>query len=171
MKKTDKLSKYVFRAGGEVDVDRLIELVDGRMAWMDRMGIDQWNNSHYHERYPRTYYMERARNGELFVLERMSDHTVVAAGVLFETDKRWGEMPESAFYVHHLVALEGEKGAGEAYVRLAADYARSKGKQYLRLDSKIGNASLERWYDRLGFVAVGECIDLYYEGILRQLPL
>lgn len=171
MKKIDKLSKYIFRIGGVEDVDRLIELVDSRMAWMDRMGIDQWNNSHYHERYPRSYYMERARHGELFVLERASDHRVVAAGVLFETDKRWGEMPESAYYVHHLVAQESEKGAGEAYVRFAAAYARDKGKQYLRLDSKIGNASLERWYDRLGFVAVGQCIDLYYEGVLRQLLL
>ena len=165
------MQNYIFRQGSVDDVDRLIELVDQRIAWMDRMGIDQWNNSHYHERYPRTYYNERAQRGELYVLERASDHRTVAAGVLFDTDPRWGERPESAYYIHHLVADVDDKGAGEAYVRHAADHARAAGKQYLRLDSKIGNASLERWYDRLGFTAVGECIDLYYEGILRQLPL
>lgn len=165
------MNDYIFRKGDITDADTLISLVDRRIAWMDRVGIDQWNHSHYHERYPREYYLERARRGELFLLCRRSDGEAVAGAVLFETDPRWGERPESAFYIHHLASVEEEKGAGAEYVRHAAEYARRAGKQYLRLDSKIGNDALERWYTRLGFEAVGECIDRYYEGILRQLPL
>lgn len=168
-----EIEGYVFRKGAESDVDRLIGLVDERMAWMDRMGIDQWNNSHYHERYPREYYMERSRRGELFVLCDGESGEVVTAGVLFEEDPRWAKSGATgtAFYVHHLVATERHKGSGSLYVAAASDYARRCGKEYLRLDSKIGNAALERWYSRMGFVAVGECQDLYYEGVLRELRL
>lgn len=165
------MEEYRFRQGGPEDVESLIGLVDRRMAWMDRVGIDQWNNSHYHERYPREYYRERAARGELYVLERLGDGEAVAAAVLFERDARWGERPESAFYIHHLASSEDVKGAGAEFVRRAAEYARSRGKQFLRLDSKIGNEALERWYNSLGFKAVGECVDLYYEGVLRELEL
>lgn len=165
------MNRYIFRAGKEDDVERLIKLVSSRMEWMDRMGIDQWNNSHYDERYPREYYIECMNDNRLFVLEDTESRLVVAAGVLFEYDPRWGDIGGDAFYLHHLVADENAKGSGRIYVLQAYRFAEKMGKEFLRLDSKKGNQKLEEWYSDLGFKAVGHCSEQYHEGILRQIPI
>jgi hypothetical protein len=44
-------------------------------------------------------------------------------------------------------------------------------KAFLRLDSAIDNPALTRYYEALGYLPAGHCVDGLYEGILRQKAL
>ena len=41
----------------------------------------------------------------------------------------------------------------------------------MRLDSAVGNKTLETYYTSRGYVEAGRCKDGLYEGILRQKKL
>ena len=46
------LHNSLFRSGTIYDVPDIIGLIERRIEWMDCNGINQWNKSHYRERYP-----------------------------------------------------------------------------------------------------------------------
>ena len=160
---------YSFRQARPDEIQAVFDLIMGRVAWMDQVGIRQWNTTKYDRRYPLSYYEERRQKEELFVL---TDHTgdIVAVGALLHEDARWPE-PESAFYLHHLASRVDAKGTASIFLQMAEDYTARKGKRYMRLDSAVGNKTLEHYYTSRGYVEAGYCKDGLYEGILRQKEL
>ena len=62
------LHNSLFRSGTIYDVPDIIGLIERRIEWMDCNGINQWNKSHYRERYPDGYYIQAAEKGLLYVL-------------------------------------------------------------------------------------------------------
>lgn len=107
----------VFGKAYERHVDAFLELIDERIEWMNAVGIDQWNNNHYHERYPKEYFLDVARSGKMYMLSNKDDGKMVAGAVLFEEDKRWGKMSSSAYYLHNLAASLREKNSGRRFGR------------------------------------------------------
>ena len=160
---------YIFRQATPQEIRAVFDLIMGRVAWMDQVGIRQWNTTKYDQRYPLSYYEERRQKEELFVLTDM-EGDILAVGALFHEDERWPE-PESAFYLHHLASRVDAKGAGSVFLQLAEDYTARMGKRYMRLDSAVGNKTLESYYTSRGYVEAGFCKDGLYEGILRQKEL
>ncbi len=163
--------KYIFRKIKEYEIPTMFELIKSRVKWMDKVGIKQWNVTDYLNVYPLSYYMEHFRNGEVFVLVDSKDEMVCAA-VLKSKDERWkgsnfdDDIP--SFYVHNLASKIGAAGTGRVFLELAEKYAKSVGKVYMRLDSAVDNDELTAYYDSMGYIPVGFCIDGAYEGILRQ---
>ncbi len=47
----------------------------------------------------------------------------------------------------------------------------NKTNDVLRLDCIRGNEAINRFYERAGYVACGECMDSPYHGILREKRL
>ena len=162
--------RYKFRKALQQEVPAVFALIMRRVAWMDRVGIRQWNTTKYDERYPLDYYEERRQMDELFVLEDGATGQILCVGALFHEDVRWPD-PESAYYLHHLAAEVDAKGAGSMFLQKAEAYTASQGKQYLRLDSAVGNKTLEDYYTSRGYEEAGRCADGLYEGILRQKKL
>lgn len=160
---------YRFRQAAPQEIRAVFDLIMGRVAWMDEVGIRQWNMTKYDQRYPLDYYEHRRQLQELFVLEDDSGR-IVSVGALFHQDERWPE-PASALYLHHLASRVDAKGTGSIFLEMAEAYAASQGMEYLRLDSAVGNQTLEDYYTRRGYVAAGSCKDGLYEGILRQKKL
>ena len=163
-------SNYIFRQAKPEEIRAVFDLIMGRVAWMDQVGIRQWNTTKYDQRYPLDYYEMRRQMEELFVLEDTSTGQILSVGALFHEDERWPE-PESAFYLHHLASRVDAKGTGSIFLQMAEDYAACMGKQYMRLDSAVGNKTLEAYYTSRGYVEAGRCTDGLYEGILRQKRL
>lgn len=161
-------TKYLFRKATPQEVPAVFALIMARVAWMDRVGIRQWNMTKYDECYPLAYYEKRRQMDELFVLTE--DEKILCVGALFHEDERWPDA-ESAYYLHHLAADPDAKGAGSIFLEMAENYTVSQGKQYLRLDSAVDNPVLENYYTSRGYVAAGRCTDGLYEGILRQKKL
>ena len=162
--------KYIFRLAAQQEIPAVFNLIMGRVAWMDVVGIRQWNTTKYDERYPLHYYEQRRQQEELFVLEDGATGQIVCVGALFHEDERWPD-PESAYYLHHLASHVNAKGTGSIFLQRAEEYTASQGKQYLRLDSAVGNKILEDYYTSRGYVEAGRCVDGLYQGILRQKKL
>ena len=62
-------------------------------------------------------------------------------------------------------------GLGKEMLAYAEDFARERGKPFLRLDSQKVNDTLSRYYEALGYLPAGECVDGAYVGILREKSL
>lgn len=162
--------RYIFRQAAAQEIPAVFRLIMDRVAWMDRVGIRQWNTTKYDERYPLYYYEQRRQQEELFILEDRLTGKLLCVGALFHEDERWPD-PESAFYLHHLASALDAKGAGSIFLEAAEHYTASCGKQYLRLDSAVGNKTLEDYYTSRGYTEAGRCTDGLYAGILRQKQL
>ena len=160
--------KPVFRPVLPEEAPKVFSLVMSRVAWMDRVGIHQWNDTKYDERYPLFYYEQKAHDGELFALEDSGEFLCV--GALFREDARWPE-PAKALYLHHFAASVDRKGIGSLFLQEAEKYAKAQGLEYMRLDSAVGNQKLEKYYTSRGYTECGRCQDGLYHGILRQKKL
>ena len=160
---------YHFRQARREEIQAVFDLIMGRVAWMDVVGIRQWNTTKYDQRYPLDYYEMRRQKEELFVLTDQQDQ-ILAVGALLHEDERWPEHA-SAYYLHHLASRVDAKGCGSIFLQMAEDYTAQMGKTYMRLDSAIGNKNLEQYYTSRGYVEAGRCSDGLYHGILRQKKL
>lgn len=164
--------EYRFRLLLPGELPAMLALIHQRIAWMDQVGIRQWNVTDYDGVYPPEYYAACQEKGELFALEDVSGGQIVCVGALKEEDPRWPEsFDEPAFYLHHLAADVACRGAGRRFLREAEQHAARVGKRFLRLDSAIDNPALTRYYESQGYLPAGTCIDGLYEGILRQKQL
>ena len=162
---------YLFAQGTLGDLPRFYDLLRERIAWMDEVGIQQWNTTDYWAVYPESHYEALTERGELYVLRREEDGVLVAAAALYESDPRWPDCTPPAFYVHHLLTDMGEKGAGRELLRHCEELGRQRGKVYLRLDCAIDNERLNRYYEEQNYVFAGTCVDGVYVGNLRQKRL
>lgn len=160
---------YIFRQAQQTEIQAVFDLIMGRVAWMDQVGIHQWNTTKYDQRYPLDYYEMRRQQEELFVLTDAQDQ-ILAVGALLHEDERWPEHA-SAYYLHHLASRVDAKGAASIFLKEAEAYTARMGKRYMRLDSAVGNTTLEVYYTSRGYVEAGFCKDGLYEGILRQKEL
>lgn len=151
------------------DLDGVIALIAERIAWMDAVGIKQWNRTGYFTRYPRAYFLSLTEKKELFVAEDESGIAGVMA--LFSEDERWPDDGVPALYVHHLAAALRCRGLGRKLLAWAECYAAGAGKERLRLDSAVGNEKLEYFYAAQGYLEAGFCDDGPYHGVLREKRL
>lgn len=164
-------NKFEFRHGTVGDVPDVIRLIERRIEWMDRNGINQWNKNHYRERYPDSYYVQTAENGQLYVLADKESGRIMAGAVLLTDDYRWGESDDKAYYVHNLVSDIDVREAGKEIVSQIENHARLQGMRYVRLDCIVGNQRLNTWYETLGYEYVRTITDGEYQGKLREKEL
>ena len=161
--------RYRFRPLAHDELPAMHALIHQRIAWMDEVGIRQWNVTDYDGVYPPAYYEACWQRGELFALTEAATGAIVCVGCLKTADDRWPDgHAASALYLHHLAASLAHKGAGRAFLRAAEDHAARNGYAFLRLDSAVDNPALTRWYESQGYLPAGRCVDGLYEGILRQ---
>ena len=162
--------RFLFRAAEAHEVQTVFDIIMDRVAWMDTVGIQQWNTTKYGERYPLDYYEQKRQMDELFLLEDTQTGEILCVGALFHEDERWPEQA-NARYLHHFASVVGKKGIGSTFLELAEQYAADRGIEYFRLDSAVGNTVLENYYASRGYVEAGLCDDGLYHGVLREKKL
>lgn len=162
---------FSFRQAVPADVPRVLEIISARIEWLAGKGIDQWCGADdYLAYYTPDYFARHARRGGIFLA--VCRGTTAACITVLESDgTRWPYDGTRAYYLHNLASDTRFAGAGRALVDFCAEKAVHEGVEALRLDSKKGNAALGRYYDELGFRAVGECDDEGYRGILWEKRL
>ena len=161
---------YIFRQIKKEELPIFFDIILSRMKWMDEVGIKQWNVTKYDQVYPLTYYEGKRQSGELFVLEDKNTGKIVCGAVLKHHDERWKDDPP-AIYLRNFATRLDAKGVGLIFMEYAESYAADIGKDYFRLDSADDNIPLAKYYENLGYVPVGKCVDGMYTGILRQKKL
>eukprot|EP00833_Pecoramyces_ruminatium_P006702 jgi/Orpsp1_1/1180734/evm.model.c7180000074467.2 len=158
--------KYIFRKIKKEEVSELFDIILSRMKWMDEKNIDQWNTDNYDKRFPQCYYEEREQEGELYVLVDAISNEVLCGAVLLEEDERWeNDDNEPSLYIHNFVSKINNPGIGKIFLEYIENFAKSKGKIFLRLDSPVKNPKLGELYEKQGFIPTGGyCLLKNYKG-------
>ena len=143
----------------------ILDIIGKRIAWMDRKGLYQWNKTDYLGVYPPEYFKELIEREIVFIA--CEEERVLGVMALFPEDPRW-EKPGTAYYVHHLATSIEVAGVGKELLAFAEAYALEHNKEYLRLDCQQVNLPLNRYYEALGYVHCGVCIDGEYVGNLME---
>ncbi|OUM63648.1 hypothetical protein PIROE2DRAFT_61171 [Piromyces sp. E2] len=160
---------YIFRKIKENEVSLMFQLILDRLKWMDKKNINHWNVLGYDKIYPISYYEEKFQQGHIYALVNANTNEILSAAVLLEEDESW-ENNDPSIYIHNFISKVGLPGIGKIFLKYTEDFAKLKGKKYLRLDSSGDNAKLTEYYNKLGFIPVGTCVyvDGRYKGVLRQ---
>jgi ribosomal protein S18 acetylase RimI-like enzyme len=140
--------------GDVADAAALRGLRDEAAGWQAARDISQWRVGDV----PLERYETQLAAGEWHVVRSPGSGVVAGLRLLWADPVPWGERPPDAAYVHHLVvsrSLAG-RGVGRMLLSWAADQARTRGREFLRLDCMAANAGLRAHYRSLGFVEVGE---------------
>jgi GNAT superfamily N-acetyltransferase len=149
------------------DIPAILELLQLRIQWMDEKGLYQWNKTDYLGVYPYEHFENLMKQDVLFVAV---EQTLVGVMALLKEDPRWPNHVKTR-YVHHLATHTDYKGLGVTMLKFAEELVIAEGGNVLRLDCQTVNAELNRYYEDLGYICVGTCIDGAYEGNLMEKPL
>ena len=162
------MTDAVFIIGDRSDAEELFEIIKRRVIWMDKNGVDQWNNHDYLNVFPFEYYLKKADEKKLFVYKK--NGKVVCGAVLETSDNRWTD-GEKAIYVHNFAADEDRPGAGRKMLEYIIGLAKDRGCRFVRLDCDVENEKLNAYYDSFGFYGLDEFTEGPYRGIKKQKEL
>lgn len=163
--------KYIFKLADKALLDKIYNLYEKRIEWMDEVGIKQWNTTNYNEAYPKSYYRNQIESNNLYVLLNDS-FEVLGAIILTEDDYRWNDCSKyKAYYLHNFVTDNKVKGIGKVILKSVEELAKENNKQKLRLDCAEDNEFLNNYYENSGYILVGKCIDGVYKGNKREKTL
>lgn len=166
------MTDYTFRLAKIEEVETIFRLYVGRIDWMDKNGIRQWNATRYLELYPLSYYIRQCELGNLYVMECGENGIISGAVVLFEDDRRWPDTKNiRAYYIHNLVSAPGANGVGARLIAEAETLAKDAGKQAVRLDCAVDNTFLNNYYASKGYMAIERFNEGLYSGVLREKKL
>ena len=144
------------------DVSRLLEIFDEARGTIKALGIDQWQNG-----YPsREVVAEDIAKDRSYVTEL--DGQVCGTFVLVDDgeitydkiyDGHWltGDDSKSYVAVHRVAISVKSRGSGisTSIVNYAAEYARSLGRESVRIDTHEGNVVMRRMLEKHGFSHTG----------------
>jgi len=157
---------YLFEKAKIEDLETIYTLINERMMWMLARGIDQWEPNHYWNIYPKSYYYDMMTQGKLYVLRGQE---VLGAIILYEEDNRWENGKDiPAYYLHNFVTTLKVKGIGKIILKEVEQLAIKNSKEVIRLDCMAKNDFLNGYYENLGYLLVGNCVEGIYYGNLRE---
>lgn len=159
--------EYIFRRAQQQDVDSIMTIIKDRIDWMAEKKIHQWGQE-YLEMYPKEYFCDHAKKGQLYVAQTL-DGEIVGAIVMMPQDPYWSEdLGKNCYYLHHLATKQKAHGAGTGLMAYCEEIARQEGKESMRLDCQKGNEYLNKLYEGMGYEYVCTMVDGGYEGIKRE---
>lgn len=161
------MEKMIFEKASADEVKEIFSLYEKRVEWMEKNKIHQWNETDYLGSYPKPYYEEQQKSGNLYVLKIRGK--IAGAAVVLRDDARWKDFESRpSFYVHNLVTDIQAKGAGKVILGEIEKFAKESSKDFVRLDCARDNSFLNSYYESQGYLPAGECEEGLYKGILRQ---
>lgn len=165
------MDNYAFRKAVTRDVDEIYQLIEKRIIWMEKNNLNQWNRTNYLESYPRDYFENKVETEQLYVMEDKLTGKVVGAVVLLEDDKRWTNDGSKNYYIHNLVSDTEVPGVGIKMINLCEQIALANSVDAVRLDCQASNIKLNEYYERLGYIFVGDVQEGSYIGKRREKKL
>jgi GNAT superfamily N-acetyltransferase len=130
-------------------IEEFLEMLRERAAWLEALGQPMWNPEYL----AKDAFIERYHVPACFLA--FDGGEKVGGFALIEKDEDlWPDrLGDSAFYIHKLVVRKAFSGRGYAAKILAwiEDYARERGKDYLRLDYYEEREYLGKLYAGAGF--------------------
>ena len=158
------------RAGGaqtEVEIRRAhpgdegtsAAIIEEVAAWGASEGFPSWTPGSFTG--PESLGMSRLRGdiatAGLYLVWR--GERAVATFSLLERDPIfWPDAGDEAMYLHRFAVRREAAGTGRHVVTWCLQEAQRRGRPFVRLDCLAENPGIRRYYERFGFVAVGETV-------------
>jgi GNAT superfamily N-acetyltransferase len=137
------------RSAAADDIEAVADILAEVSAWLLTKGIRQWP-----ARFPSDFFDGYVRRGELYVAT-VEDEIVGTVTLQWLDPPFWGER-QNAGFVHRLAVRRAHAGCGRTLLDWAEKQAVQQGRSFLCLDTLTSNTRLRRYYEDLGFRAVGE---------------
>lgn len=148
------------------DITSIVSLIQMRIEWMDKEGINQWNKSDYLKTFTLAYFDDVIQQKQLYVAKTM-DGELVGAFTLFEEDSRWAD-GVTALYIHNFVSQINFSGVGGSIIAFCEKEAKGRNINRLRIDCQKDNEKLNRYYEQRGFKYVSSFAEELYNGNRRE---
>ncbi|GGS61335.1 GNAT family N-acetyltransferase [Actinokineospora fastidiosa] len=147
------------------ELPAVLSLLDEAAAWLQARGINQWPSSFTKDA---TWRMERIKSyvdrGLTFLAFDTSGEAIGTFTLTEQADPEfahgWPDGTENALYLFRMAVTRSANGsnAGGRILDWAAREAGRRGKKWLRIDIHRLNPALRDYYERRGFVRVGEVL-------------
>jgi protein-tyrosine phosphatase len=136
------------------ELDEVVAILSEAARWLLERGIRQWPDP-----FPRDRAAALLDRGE-FYLARVGGKPAATFALLWSDPAFWGEQPPVAGYVHAIAVRRAYAGLGlgERLLDWAEAVVAAAGRELLRLDCMSDNATLQAYYERLGFESRGEAV-------------
>jgi Acetyltransferase (GNAT) family len=145
----DRGGDVVFLRAADERLDDVLSVLDEAAGWLEARGISQWP-----ARFEAAWVQEALSRGETWLVEVGGK---VAGTVTVDwSDRLWADVAGTAGYVHRMAVRRWATGLGAVILGWAADSARQRGVDALRLDCVKSNDRLRSYYEARGFVHRGD---------------
>jgi GNAT superfamily N-acetyltransferase len=138
-----------FQIAAPVQAGDVLSVLNEAADWLRARGISQWP-----ERFDPSWVDDAIRRGQTWLarVDGMLSGTVT----LDWSDPVWSDAGGAAAYVHRLAVRRQAAGLGAVILAWAADTARQRCCQALRLDCVAFNPRLRAYYEAAGFAHRGD---------------
>ena len=159
-----------FRKADIGELDTALSLLKHAAEWLNNQNIDYWQNWNNPEEIYVNWIAEGFQNNQFFFVED-KDFLVESRAMLvgmyrlqYEDELFWGKRNDRAVYIHSFTTERTLKGnnIGQAILKYIENKAKDEGISYIRLDCSSSVEGLCKYYERMGFKAVGE-IEIFGE--------
>jgi hypothetical protein len=160
---------WQFRPARSADADVIVDVVLGRLQWLQGRGLDQWST-----RDQEAVVRANVRSGTTWVLEDPDQHiigTMTMSAVPPEGLWTTTELQTPALYIAKLASSRGGAGVGKQLVACAGYAARKLELEVLRWDAWTTNGDLHRYYLALPDVRLVRVVADFASGALFELPV
>jgi GNAT superfamily N-acetyltransferase len=127
----------------------VLSVLNEAADWLRARGISQWP-----ERFDPSWVDDAIHRGETWLVR--VDGMLSGTVTLDWSDPVWSDAGGAAAYVHRLAVRRQAAGLGAVILAWAADTARQRGCQALRLDCVAFNPRLRAYYEAAGFAHRGD---------------
>ena len=138
-----------FRVATPDQAAEVLSVLDEAAAWLAARGIAQWPT-----RFELSWVADAISRGETWLVE--AGGAVAATVTLDWSDPLWADADGGAGYLHRMAVRRNGAGLGPVILGWAADVARRRGCDALRLDCVTSNGRLRAYYEAAGFAHRGD---------------
>ncbi|MEQ4718866.1 GNAT family N-acetyltransferase [Nonomuraea sp. B19D2] len=141
--------EVVFQRVGVDRMNEVLSVLDEAAGWLNARGISQWP-----ARFEAAWVEEAICRGETWLVA--AGGKVAGTVTMDWSDPLWADLDGSAGYVHRMAVRRWAAGLGGCILDWAADAARQRGANALRLDCVKSNDRLRAYYEAHGFAHRGD---------------
>jgi GNAT superfamily N-acetyltransferase len=138
-----------FLSASPSQLDDVLTILDEAARWLQARGVTQWP-----PRFEPSWVEGALGRGETWLVRVGA--TNCATVTLDLADSIWDGLQGRALYVHRMAVRRQSAGLGAAILAWAADVARDRGLDALRLDCVASNVRLRGYYEAAGFAHRGD---------------
>lgn len=145
----------------ENDIDSLLLIFDEARKTIATLGIDQWQNG-----YPSRSVIERDVRDKISYCVTIDGKPIATFAMLTDGEKTYDKIYDGKWLsadrepyvaIHRVAILVSKRGSGVSreIIKYAEDYAKSFGRNSLKIDTHHGNAPMRKMLEKNGFSACG----------------